>query len=212
MGTFHVRDRNIGFNSLDFSNVDVEHQKVSNFEMLHEIHRRIGINKMKDERHRPTLTLLYWNGGGCMSSRLCVNPELKSLILAETPDVFVYAESMVYSSAKLTSPPNSLSNYDSFHHIALKNSNRRGISIFYLQKHRYILSKDLASKNYDIIWVKLESTHEKMVFCFFYAPGEHRSKKECIGFYDELREGYAKYCQNYKVCLLNKGVQVFALL
>ena len=199
MGTFHVRDRNIGFNSLDFSNVDVEHQKFSNFDMLHEIHRRIGINKMKHERHRPTLTLLYWNGGGCMSSRLCVNPVLKSLILAETPDVFVYAESMVYSNVKLTSPPNSLSDYDSVHHIALKNSNRRGISIFYLQKHRYILSKDLASKNYDIIWVKLESTHEKMVFCFFYAPGEHRSKKECIGFYDELREGYAKYSQNYKV-------------
>ena len=167
MGTSHVRERNDGFTSLDFSNVDVEHQKFSNIEMLHEIHRRIGINKMKDERHRPTLTLLYWNGGGCMSSRLCVNPELKSLILAETPVVFVYAESMVYSSAKLTFPPNSLSDYDSVHHIALKDSNRRGISIFYLQKHRYILSKDLASKNFDIIGLSLKVPMNKWHFAFF---------------------------------------------
>ena len=136
-----------------------------------------------------------------MSSRLSVNPELKSLLSTETPDVFVYAETMVYCSAKLNLR-NSLLGYDCFHHTALKNSCRRGITVFYSQKHRYIISKDQVSKKYDIIWIKLENTRNKIVFCFFYAPGVNRTKMECTGFYDELREGYKNYSKSSKVFFL----------
>ena len=176
-------ETNPGYSYVGFSNIDdgkltkCEKPAKCNIDISLLVHQRINNRTIDLTGNNSKFILLYWNGGGCMSSRLSVNPELKSLILTETPDVFVYAESMVHCRAKLTSP-DSLSDYDSFHHMALKNSNRRGISVFYLQKHRYTISKYLVSKNYDIIWVKLESTLDKMVFCFFYAPAEHRPQKE----------------------------------
>ena len=84
-----------------------------------------------------------------MSSRLRTNPELK-LLLSSNPDVFVYAESLVYSQSKHHSQ-NVLLGYDTFHLAAARNSCKRGISVFYLKKHRFIMSKDRVSKNYDII-------------------------------------------------------------
>ena len=146
------------------------------------------------------LTIFYWNGGGCMSSRLRTNPELKSL-LSKCPDIFVYAESLLYSKSKHHFQ-NSLVGYDSFHHIADRKSGRRGISVFCLRKRRFILSKDHLSKKYDIIWVKLENTKDRAALCFFYAPGDSKAMIDRVGFYDELREGYKKYSKDYKVFFL----------
>ena len=71
------------------------------------------------------LVLSYWNGGGCMSSRLSINPELKSFLATTNPDVFVYAESMVYSTSR-HSLKHVLNGYDCFHHTAVKGTCRRG--------------------------------------------------------------------------------------
>ena len=146
------------------------------------------------------LTVLYWNGGGCMLSRLCLNPELK-LLLSTKPDIFVYAETLLFSKPGLALT-RSLQEYDCYHVTAVKNSCRRGISVFYLKKHRFILSKDLVSKKHDIVWVKLENKDQKMVFCFFYAAGENKSASERIRFYDELREGYKNYSNKLDIFLL----------
>ena len=97
------------------------------------------------------LTVLYWNGGGCMVSRLCVNPELK-LVLSTKPDIFVYAETLLFTIPGSTLT-RSLQDYDCYHVTAVKNSCRRGISVFYLKKHRFVLSKGLVSKEYDIVRV-----------------------------------------------------------
>ena len=132
------------------------------------------------------LVLSYWNGGGCMSSRLNTNPELKSLLATTNPDVFVYAESMVYSTSK-HSLKNVLNGYDCFHHTAVKGTCRRGISVFFLEKYRWIMAKTQVSTKYDILWVKMENTTDSSVFCFFYAPGENRQQIDRFGFYDELR-------------------------
>ena len=146
------------------------------------------------------LTLMFWNGGGCMSSRLRTNPELK-LLFSSNPDVFVYAESLLYSKSKYRSQ-NALPGYDSFHLTADRKSGRRGISVFYLRKHRFTMSKDHVSAKYDIIWAKLENKNDKAVFCFFYAPGVNKTAIDRVGFYDELREGYKKYSNKYNVFLL----------
>ena len=60
------------------------------------------------------LTLFNWNGGVCMSSRLNVHPELKSLLATTNPDIFAYVESMVYSKVKL-SLKNVLQGNERFH-------------------------------------------------------------------------------------------------
>ena len=83
------------------------------------------------------LTLTYWNGGGCMLSRLSVNPELK-LLLSTQPDIFVYAENLLFSKRGLTRSP-ILQRYDCYHLTAVKNTCRRGLSVYYLKKHRFVL-------------------------------------------------------------------------
>ena len=135
-----------------------------------------------------------------MLSRLCVNPELKQL-LATKPDIFVYAESLIFSKPRSTQKQ-FLQDYDCYHLTAVKNTCRRGISVFYLKQHRFVLSKDLVSNQYDIVWVKLQNTEQKMVFCFFYSPGENKSACERLRFYDELRAGYKKHSKIFNIFLL----------
>ena len=86
-----------------------------------------GRSTLKPSRSRP-LTLLYRNGGGCMFSRLSVNRELK-LLLSTEPDIFVYAESLLFSTPR-SKPPQILQGYDCYHLTAIKNSSRRGLSVF----------------------------------------------------------------------------------
>ena len=124
---------------------------------------------VKNIKKTSCLTAIYWNGGGCMSSRLDANPELKSLLDIK-PDLFVYAENLIYTKSKLKSQ-NGLPGYGAFHLTANRKIGQRGISVFFLEKHRHIISKSLVSKKYDIIWVKLANNTNNAVFCFFYAPG-----------------------------------------
>ena len=136
-----------------------------------------------------------------MSSRLNINPQLKSLVATTTPDIFAYAESMVYSKSN-QSLQKLLPGYDCYHHTAVKNTCRRGITVFFLERYRWIMAKVQVSKKYDILWFKMENEHDKMVFCFFYAPGENRQQLERGGFYDELREGYKQFSKKSKVFFL----------
>ena len=164
--------------------------KETNHQSVKQIHKS-NIKKIT------CFTALYWNGGGCMSSRLDVNPELKSLLAIRT-DLFVYAENLIYSKSKLKSqinPPG----YGAFHLMANRKLGQRGISVFFLEKHRHIVSKSLVSKKYDIIWVELVNNTNSAVFCFFYAPGGNRTLTARVGFYDELREGYKKFQHRTKV-------------
>ena len=121
------------------------------------------------ETSSQNLVLFYWNGGGCMSSRLNINPQLKSL-LATTPDIFAYTESMVYAKSK-QSLQRLLPGCDCFHHTAVKGSCRRGISVFFLEQYRWVMAKTRASQKHDILWIKMENSYDKLIFCFFYAPG-----------------------------------------
>ena len=91
---------------------------------------RMALSKSSSRSSPKNLILFYWNGGGCMSSRLSVNPKLKSLLATTKPDIFAYAETMVYSKSK-RSMQNVLPDYDCFHHTAVKESVRRGISVFF---------------------------------------------------------------------------------
>ena len=68
-----------------------------------------------------------------------------------------------------------------------------------MEQYRWIMAKVQVSKKYDILWFKMENVHDKMVFCFFYAPGENRQQLERGGFYDELREGYKQFSKKSKV-------------
>ena len=64
------------------------------------------------------------------------------------------------------------------------------------------MAKTQVSTKYDIFWVKMENTTDRMVFCFFYAPGENRQQIDRVGFYDELRENYNNYSKKFKVFFL----------
>ena len=128
-----------------------------------------------------------------MSSRLSVNPELKSL-LSTKPDIFVYGEAMVYTDPKIN-----LTNYHAFVHTAQHKTCRRGMVIFYLKKYRYLITKDSASKKYDIVGIKLGNGSDTIVFCYFYAPGENRCLEDRSGFYDELCQGWRRYKTGTKI-------------
>ena len=98
-----------------------------------------------------------------MSARLNVNPKLKSLLATTKPDIFAYAESMVHTNSK-QSLQTLLPGYDCFHHIAVKDSCRRGISVFFLEKYRWITAKIQVSQKYDILWIKMENAQHQLVF------------------------------------------------
>ena len=133
---------------------------------------------------------------GNLKSRVKINPGL-SEILESSPDIFAYAESLTFSGIKSPIP-----GYDVLTHLAKKNSFRRGLTVFFSQKYRYSLTKDQASKKYDIIWIKLTCAQSVKIFCFFYAPGAHHPENERISFYDELRNGYTKYHKNVPIFLM----------
>ena len=147
--------------------------------------------------NRVKLIVTYWNGGGgSFLSRLRANPELIN-ILMDLPDIFVYAESCLYSS--VASP---LPKYDLLLHTAKRNSCRRGLAVLFLQKYRYCLSKDLSSKIFDILWLKLKNDVRDEAYCFFYAPGQHHPEKMRMELYDELRSGFERYSIDVKIFLL----------
>ena len=64
------------------------------------------------------------------------------------------------------------------------------------------MTKDLTSDRFDIIWLRLQTSPEVIVLCFFYAPHEKHSEANRVAFYDELAKGYAKYQSGTKIFMM----------
>ena len=126
----------------------------------------------------------WWNGGGKIRTRLRTNPELHKL-LAKCTDIFIYGEAQTHSPENL-----SVDGYICYLHKAKLNSPnnyRRGLTIFYRTKYRFLLTKVYASRQYDIVWVRLVAAAEHIHFCFFYAPGSLHPLPIRKKFYDISR-------------------------
>ena len=111
-----------------------------------------------------TFTIMFWNGGGCMLSRLSVNPELKEIFSAK-PNMFVYVQSLVFRVVEKKLP-----GYSALHHFAKPNSCRRGITVYLQEKFQFCISKDSACDSFDILWIRLQSSSEAFIFCFSMPP------------------------------------------
>ena len=112
----------------------------------------------------------WWNGGGKIRMRLATNPVLKK-ILDTKPDVFVYGEAETPSPHKLL-----IRGFMCYLHkskLEVESNYRRGLAIFYRTKYRFLFTKVYASREYDIVWMRLKTTSDTLFFCFFYAPGSH---------------------------------------
>ena len=83
------------------------------------------------------IKVFYWNGGGSMAARLRVNPLLNE-VLNSKPDIFAYAECLVYKS--IASP---LPHYSLILHKAQKKTKRRGIAIFVKNEYTHNVTTDL---------------------------------------------------------------------
>ena len=138
----------------------------------------------------------WWNGGGKLIPRIKANPELQRF-MATNPDIFAYGEALVFKSTK----EHNITGYKMMLHKARTDGIRRGIAVYYRDKHAHTITKDATSKEFDIIWIRMKNKKDERIFGFFYAPGAH--KDECIRerFYDELRRGVDSY-RGKKVYLL----------
>ena len=110
--------------------------------------------------------------------------------LATRPDIFVYGEAGSPSPRGLVLP-----GYTYMLHPAKKNqrSKRRGLAIFYQDRHSHKISRAYVSKNFDIFWIRVDKIQNPLYFCFFYAPGSHHSTETHSEFYAELQRGFDKY-------------------
>ena len=134
------------------------------------------------------MVVAWWNGGGKLIPRLNANPELQKY-MSKGPDMFVYGEALV---PKITNEMR-LPGYNTILHKAQPKGNRRGIMVYYKQKHAYAITKENCSKTFDILWLRMKSNNDEIMFGFFYAPGEHKTKTLREKFYDELRRGIDKH-------------------
>ena len=151
-----------------------------------------------DELARPASELLvaWWNGGGKLVPRVKANPELQKF-LATQPDIFVYGEALVTKMTKEIK----INGYKAIVHKAQKEGKRRGVVVYYSNKHTHSISKEASSKNYDIVWIRMTTRGEERIFGFFYAPGAHTDERTREGFYDELRKGVKRH-EGKKIYLL----------
>ena len=141
----------------------------------------------------------WWNGGGKVRTRLCSNPELRKF-LSKKPDIFVYGEAETSSPLDLN-----IDGYVCHLHesrLNLAGNLRRGLAIFYLKKYQYRFTKIYASRNYDIIWMRLKTSGEILHFCFFYAPGSHHPLPIRSKFYDHFSSELTKFAALGKVYLM----------
>ena len=72
-------------------------------------------------------------------------------------------------------------------------STRRGLLVFYPDKHMQQISSADTSSKFDIIWLRFENQYAPLHFCFYYAPGSHHPDKVQSDFYFELQKGYDKF-------------------
>ena len=157
-----------------------------------EENKRAGLGKTQGK----TLEVAWWNGGGGLLRRIQANPELQEFF-ATKPDIFAYGEALVEKSNKEIR----MDGYRTIVHRAQKERGRRGIVVFYRNKHTHVITKALSSKKFDILWIRMKTRREEKMFGFFYAPGAHIDEKTREGFYDELRKGVEKF----------KGKSIFLL-
>ena len=134
------------------------------------------------------LVISWWNGGGRLIPRIGVNPELKKY-LATKPDVFVYGETLVYKHTKRVK----ITGYKVIVQTAKKTNHRRGIAVFYKEKYSHVLTKDKASKKFDILWIRMITKSANIIMGFYYAPGMNHDEGTRESFYDELRRGIDTY-------------------
>ena len=138
-----------------------------------------------DETLSCIFRVCWWNGGGAIRERISVNPNL-SLLFESKPDIFAYGEAQASNTRGLF-----LSGYRFlFHRSYLKDrlKNRRGLVVFYRKKYHNYISKVYASRNFDIIWIRLVTGSVPVYFCFFYAPGAPCSEDVRVGFYKCLSD------------------------
>ena len=134
------------------------------------------------------MVVAWWNGGGKLIPRINANPGLQKYMSKE-PDIFVYGEALVTKLTKEMRIPG----YNIIMHKANMEGNRRGIVVYYKQKHAYTITKESSSKTFDIQWIRMKSNNDEIIFGFFYAPGAHQTEKMREKFYDELRRGIDEY-------------------
>ena len=130
----------------------------------------------------------WWNGGGKLVPRIRANPELQKF-LATKPDMFAYGEALVYRGSK----EHVITGYKTILHKAQTEGIRRGIVVFYRDKHTHSITKAASSKEFDILWIRMKTKKEERIFGFFYAPGAHKEESTRERFYDELRRGVDGY-------------------
>ena len=134
------------------------------------------------------MVVAWWNGGGKLVPRLNANPALKKYMSRE-PDIFVYGEAL----ATKTTNEMRIPGYNIIMHKAEINGYRRGLAVYYKQKHAYTITKANGSKTFDILWLRMKTRKDEIIFGFFYAPGAHQSEKLREKFYDELGKGIHEY-------------------
>ena len=101
--------------------------------------------------------------------------------LKRKPDIFVYGEAGSPTKRGLF-----LTGYKILLHRAQtvkRSSFRRGLAIFYLEKHSEIVSRGYVSDKFDIFWIRLSKPGLKVFYCFFYAPGSHHPTSVHTDFY-----------------------------
>ena len=132
-----------------------------------------------------------------MRARLASNPALHTLLETQ-PAIFVYGEALEY---KHTNTPK-IPGYNLILHTAKKETNRRGIAVYFKEELRSVISKDSSSASYDILWIRWKTTKQERIICFFYAPGDHHKERIRQEFYDELRRGVDKHPKAVKMYMM----------
>ena len=121
-------------------------------------------------------------------------------IIKSKPDIFVYGEAQIPSPINL-----SLKGYTYYVHRSKPNAVdnfRRGLAIFYLNKHKFRLTKVFGSSKFDIVWMRMENSNEVTHFCFFYSPGSHHPISVRTKFYNIFCSKFTKFASLGRVYLL----------
>ena len=112
----------------------------------------------------------------------------------------------MYREAQIPSPINlSLKGYTYYVHRSKPNivdNLHRGLAIFYLNKHKFRLTKVLTSNKFDIVWMRLDTKNEVTHFCFFYSPCAHHPISVRSKFYDIFCSKFTKFASLGRVYLL----------
>ena len=109
--------------------------------------------------------------------------------MASQPDIFAYGEAQIAKKTKEMK----LHGYQAIVHGAQREGRRRGIVVYYHNKHTHVITKEAGSKKFDILWIKMKSSEEERIFGFYYAPGAHIDEETRESFYDELRSGVERH-------------------